>query len=192
MATSKKPSRPKAADRYVALLRGVNVGGKNKLPMAELRAIYADVGCTDARTYIQSGNVVFTAAPGAEEKIRNAVARRITEQFGFKVPVVIRTGRELRKVAATNPFLNSGADAASLHVAFLADAPAKAAVKSLDPDRSPGDAFTLLGREIYLHTPNGVARTRLTNDYFDAKLGTISTVRNWRTVLKLVEMTQQS
>jgi uncharacterized protein (DUF1697 family) len=87
-----------------------------------------------------------------------------------------------------NPFLEAGADIGTLHVAILADAPAAAKVKALDPDRSPPDAFAVRGREIYLQCPNGYGRTKLTNAYFDSKLATTSTVRNWRTVLKLVEL----
>jgi uncharacterized protein (DUF1697 family) len=191
MAARKSPDCTNFACTYVALLRGVNVGGKNKLPMADLRPIFADVGCADVQTYIQSGNVVFSAALGAEMKIRSAVAKRINERFGLQVPVVMRTGEEFRQVATSNPFLKSGATAAFLYVAFLADAPETRCIKNLDPDRSPGDAFRVIAREIYLHLPNGVARSRLTNDYFDSKLGTISTVRNWRTVFNLAEMTQQ-
>jgi uncharacterized protein (DUF1697 family) len=102
----------------------------------------------------------------------------------------VRTADELRAVAQGNPFLDEGADADTLHVAFLADRPRSDRVAALDANRSPGDSFVVRGSEIYLRLPNGVARTKLTNAYFDSKLSTISTARNWRTVLKLLELMQ--
>ncbi len=158
--------------------------------MAELVTIFSAAGCQDVRTYIQSGNVVFVASPKTAERIPGLVTDKIAARFGLRVPVVLRSSDELQGVAAGNPFLKSGADPESLHVAFLAQAPDRRHVAALDPERSPGDSFHVKGREIYLHLPNGVARTKLTNAYLDAKLATTSTLRNWRTVLKLLAMTQ--
>ena len=171
---------------HIALLRGVNLGGKNRLPMKTLAGLFAEVGCRDVQTYIQSGNVVFRAAPAVSKKIPAQIAKLIADRCGLKTPVVMRTADELRGVAEGNPFL--GADPATLHVAFLADLPKKAAVQALDAKRSPGDEFVVRGREIYLHLTSGVARTKLTNQYFDSKLSTVSTVRNWRTVEKLLAL----
>ena len=176
------------ATRYVALLRGINVGGKNVLPMAALAEIFSGTGCRDVGTYIQSGNVVFSASPEVEERIPSLVATRIAERFGIRTTIVLRSSAELRRAAAGNPFLKAGAAPESLHVAFLADLPHRTRRAALDSRRSPGDSFELRGRELYLHLPNGGARTKLTNAYIDSTLGTTSTLRNWRTVLKLVEM----
>jgi uncharacterized protein (DUF1697 family) len=174
--------------RFVALLRGINVGGKNMLPMKDLVAMFERAGCTTTRHYIQSGNVVFEAAPALAAKIPVVVHAAIAKGFGLDVPVVVRSEKELRAVAAGNPLLAAGADPDTLHVMFLADPPSKKAIATLDPDRSPPDTFVVKGREVYLACPNGVARTKLSNAWFDAKLGTTSTGRNWRTVLKLVAM----
>lgn len=182
--------RPRAVAAHLALLRGINVGGKNKLSMSALSEMFAEAGCAEVRTYIQSGNVVFTATPALAQRLPDLISKRIADRFGLRVPVVLRSADELRQVAAGNPFLQSGADAESLHVAFLTDRPDDRRIAVLDPKRSPGDSFEVRGGEIYLHLPNGVAGTKLTNAYFDSKLATTSTVRNWRTVLKLVEMTQ--
>ena len=180
------PSDSKGRDAHVALLRGINVGGKNKLPMRELAAIFAGAGCTDVRTYVQSGNVVFRsdAASGLGQRI----SAEIRGQFGIEVPVILRSGAEMRQVMAANPFLKGGVAEDQLHVYFLADAPTRAALARLDPDRSPGDTFVVAGREVYLHLPDGVARTKLTNVYFDRVLGTVSTMRNWRTCGMLAGM----
>ena len=179
----------KGDDVYVALLRGVNLGGRNKLPMKDLAGMFARAGCTDVVTYIQSGNVVFRATEACAARVPSAIAKAVADRLGFRAPVVMRTAGELRGVARGNPFLRAGAEAESLHVMFLADRPSPARVATLDPKRSPTDEFEVVGREIYLRCPNGVGRTKLTNAYFDAKLATTSTMRNWRTVLKLVEMT---
>jgi uncharacterized protein (DUF1697 family) len=172
----------------VALLRAINVGGRNLVSMADLAAIFVDAGCADVRTYIQSGNVVFGATPGCAGRVARVVSTALEERFGFSAPVVVRTGEEVAAVAAGNPFLGTGADPAHLHVAFLAEAPGAARAASLDPARSPGDSFVVRGRGVYLHLPGGVAKSKLTSAYLDKALGTVSTARNWRTVLKLAEM----
>ena len=173
--------------RYVALLRGINVGGKNRLPMADLRDIFTAAGCAAVRTYIQSGNAVFEAVQDLAEAVPEIVAQTIFERFGYETVVVMRSGEEMRQVAASNPFDTSG-DPRFLHVAFLKDTPSAEAVSSLDPERSPPDEFAVRGRDVYLRYPNGVARSKLTNDYLSSRLQTVSTMRNWRTVLKLLEM----
>jgi uncharacterized protein (DUF1697 family) len=177
------------SETYAALLRGINVGGNNKLPMKDLAAMFTAAGCRDVSTYIQSGNVVFSAGAALVATLPATMSESIFARFGFRVPVVVRSARELAGALAANPFLASGVGPDALHVAFLADLPSAAQLVSLDPQRSPGDAFAVLGREVYLHLPNGVARSKLTNAWLDARLLTTSTVRNWRTVQKLVEMT---
>ncbi len=173
---------------FVALLRGINVGGKNKLPMKDLLAMFERAGCATSRHYIQSGNVVFEATPALAAKIPELVQAAIAKDSGIRVPVVVRSEKQLRRVAADNPLLRAGADPDTLHVMFLADEPQKKAVAGLDPDRSPPDHFVVRGRDVYLACPKGVAHTKLTNAWFDTKLMTTSTGRNWRTVLKLVAM----
>ena len=173
---------------YVALLRGINVGGRNKLPMRDLAAIFVDAGCTDVATYIQSGNVVFCAEAKLAARIPGLISDSIAERLDLRVPVVIRSAAEFEQVVACNPYLELEPDFTKLHVVFLADSPTSAACDALDPNRSPGDAYRIRGGEIYLHLPNGAARTKLSNAYFDSKLGTVSTGRNWRTVLKLHEL----
>ena len=177
-----------ATSANVALLRGINVGGKNKLPMKDLAAMFREAGCDDVRTYIQSGNVIFRADPALAEDIPSLIGASILRLFGYRVPVVTRTARELQEIVQANPFAESGAEAAKLLVLFLADLPDRAHVEALDPNRSPGDEFAVLGREVFLHCPNGVARSKLTNSYFDSSLSTTSTARNWRTVQKLLEL----
>jgi uncharacterized protein (DUF1697 family) len=174
--------------RHVALMRGINVGGKNKLPMKDLVAMFVAAGCEDVTSYIQSGNVVYRAPAKVAARVPAIVGAAITKRFGFTVPIVLRTADELRDVVANNPFLAAGIEPSQVHMMFLADRPAAAKVAILAADRSPGDAFTVRGRDVYLHLPNGVARTKLTNDWFDRALATTSTVRNWNTVLRLLAL----
>jgi uncharacterized protein (DUF1697 family) len=172
---------------YVALLRGINVGCKNKVPMAMLRDVFASLGLEDVVTYIQSGNVVFTSGVKAAQ-VASDIAGAINQEFGLSVPVIVRTRAELAKVATSNPYLKPGADPSHLHVTFLAEKPTAAAIKQLDPERSAPDEFVVHGREIFMLLPNGMGRSKLTIDYFERRLGTTATARNWNTVNKLLEL----
>jgi uncharacterized protein (DUF1697 family) len=176
-------------DAHVALLRAINVAGKNRLSMKDLGTLFTDAGCSDVRTYVQSGNVIFRASPTLANRIPAVIEKVISDRIGLRVPVVTRSASELRQVAKRNPYLRSEKDTSRLHVAFLAAKPTATQVAALDPDRSPPDEFTVRGREIYLRLPNGVGRTKLSNAFLDSKLGTTSTLRNWGTVLKLIELT---
>jgi len=173
---------------YLALLRGVNVGGRNKLPMKDLIEMFVEAGCDNVQTYIQSGNVIFRAAPTVTARLPGLITTQIAKRFGYRTPVVLRTAEQLGDVIVNNPFLQAGAAEETLHVLFLEDRPSPRLVNDLDPHRSPSDAFIVRGQEVYLQLPHGVARTKLTNDYFDSKLTTTSTGRNWRTVTKLLEL----
>ncbi len=181
-----------AGDVHVALLRAINVGGTKKLLMAELRAMFEAAGCVDVRTYIQSGNVVFRAEEALAARIPALITAEIAASKGFQVPVVTRTAGELDAVVSGNPFLAAGADPTKLHVGFLAEAPSAARIAELDPDRSPPDALEVRRREVYLHFPNGTARSKLTVGYFDRTLGTTTTMRYWRTIGRLLDMAESS
>jgi uncharacterized protein (DUF1697 family) len=172
-------------DSRLALLRGINVGGKNMLPMRDLAAMFEDAGCGNVRTFIQSGNVIFGASASVSKGLAGVIASKIEERFGYNVPVILRTAQQLREVVAHNPF--PGAEDI-LHVMFLADRPSPDKIATLDPNRSAPDAFIVHGKEIYLQLPNMVAASKLTNAWFDSKLDTVSTLRNWRTVTKLLAM----
>jgi uncharacterized protein (DUF1697 family) len=176
------------SETYLALLRGVNVGGKNRLPMKELVDICLEAGCKNVRTFIQSGNVIFSADRPRRAALAGQIASLITARFGYRTPVILRTLKQLTDIVANNPFLEQGSALEALYVLFLADVPNAEVVAGLDPDRSPGDAFLVRGQEIFLKLSNGVADSKLTNVYFDKQLGTISTGRNWRTVSKLLEL----
>src|SRR4051794_15276537 len=169
--------------RYVALLRGVNVGGKNKLPMADLRELFESLGHHDVKTYIQSGNIVFSSA---KKPSPSSLEKAVAERFDLSVSIVLRTAAEMVQVVEANPFPD--ADDKTLHVGFMAAKPAKSAVSGLDGAPFEPDTFAILGDTLYMHLPNGLGRAKLPA-YLDRKLKVPTTVRNWNTVNKLIAMT---
>jgi uncharacterized protein (DUF1697 family) len=173
----------------VALLRAVNVGGRNRVPMAELRTALQAAGLENVSTVLQSGNVVFDASC-SDAEVAAAIRSAIAEAFGLDVAVVVRTAAEMRRIAGANPFLEGGdsRDPATLHVAFLEGEPTARAAAGLDPNRSPPDACVVRGREVYLSYPGGSGRSRLTLGYVEQTLGVQGTARNWRTVERLASM----
>ena len=178
----------RATGTFAALIRGINVGGRNKISMAELRSVFSSLGHEDVTTLIQSGNVVFRSDAGDEAAIARELEDRLADDFGLAVSVLVRRPSELALVAGGNPFLEGETDLSRLHVLFLDAAPAAGLVAGLDPGRSAPDRFAVHGREIYLHCPNGSGRSRLTTAYFESRLGVRATARNWNTVLRLVEL----
>lgn len=174
---------------YVAFLRGLNVGGRNRIAMADLSAAFEASGARSIRTYIQSGNVLFQAPDQELERVLAAVEGHIEARLGSKVPVTLRSGSRLRAIAGDHPFRSIATDPSQLHVGFLQERPSPESVARLDRDRSPPDRMLVRDGEIYLLLPNGAARTKLSNAYFDSVLGIPSTFRNWRTVRTLARMT---
>lgn len=169
----------------MALLRGVNVGGRNKVPMKDLKGVFEGLGHGDVATYIQSGNVVFTARTRPDA---TALESAITDAFGVTSAVVVRSASELAKAIDGNPFAK--ADQSKLHVGFMEAKPPKKVVDELDMERFAPDEAAVVGKHVYLHLPNGMGRAKLP-PYIDTRLtraGTPMTVRNWATVNKLAEM----
>jgi uncharacterized protein (DUF1697 family) len=155
--------------------------------MADLRALFTTLGYGDVRTYLQSGNVVFAAAEPAAAIVRR-VENALAHELGVPASVVVRTRTELRRVVDANPFADRERDPKKLLVTFLAETPSRAAVRGLDPTEHAPDEFAVVRREVYLHCPNGYGRTKLSNAYFERKLGVVGTNRNWRTVIALAEL----
>jgi uncharacterized protein (DUF1697 family) len=166
--------------RQIALLRGVNVGGNKKVPMARLREVMEELGFKDVQTYVQSGNVVFSGPKRSEKHLESA----LEQAFGFPVPVVLRTRDELAKVVRANPFRKVAKDPAKYIVVFCAE---KAKVGLKAADYAP-EQFTVRGSEVYLWLPSGMAGSELAKLLAAKPIGTKSTARNWRTVEKLLAL----
>jgi uncharacterized protein (DUF1697 family) len=170
---------------FVALLRGVNVGGARGLPMIALRALFESAGALAVETLIQSGNVVFESEENSGADVVAAVRAAISREFGFDAPIVLRSAGQWRTLLDGNPYLPRGLDTKTLHAACLSALPDPDRAARLDPHRSAPDEFQLRGATIYLNLPNGVARSKLTNAWFDSTLGVVCTMRNWATITRL-------
>lgn len=171
---------------YIALFRGINVGGRARLPMKELVALLEALGCTDVRTHVQSGNAVLrhrAAAPGLARRIRAAVGAA----RGFEPDVLLLSPEHLARAAASNPFPEGEQDPAKLHLYFLGSQPDRPDLDELERLRSGRERFALQRDVLYLHAPDGVARSKLAARVEKA-LGVPATARNWRTVQKVLEL----
>jgi uncharacterized protein (DUF1697 family) len=174
---------------YVALLRGINLGGHKKIKMDELRASLAALGFAEVKTYIQSGNVVFKAAKISDKALSKKIEATILSQFGHSVSVMIRTAEELEQVIANNPFLKQpDIDQTKLHVMFLREPPAPSALQQLEALVLKPDQFRSLGKELYFYLPNGVAESAVMKKPLDRVLAIPTTMRNWRTVNTVQQM----
>ena len=169
---------------WIALLRGINVGGHNVVPMAELRKLLDAIGCEDVRTYIQSGNAVFRSAVTQAGELSSQVASEIADAFGFEPRVFCLERRALERAMEANPFPEAEAEPKTLHLNFLAKKPAAGKVKGLEDLCKESERYRLVGTCLYVHAPEGLARSKLAAG-FEKRLGVDATGRNWRTVEKL-------
>lgn len=175
--------------RTIALLRGVNVGGARKLPMADWRALMSDeLGYANVATYVQSGNAVFDTPEQPLEQVRADLEQAIEARFGFDVLVTLRTREQLAAVVEANPLGASAEEGKFFHVVFLADAPERDAVAALIPEDPAPERWELIGRELYLATPGGIGRSRLAEKLNDRRMRVAATARNWRTVDALLRL----
>jgi uncharacterized protein (DUF1697 family) len=174
--------------RYVVLLRAVNVGGNNKVPMARLRELAEQLGYTDVATYVQSGNLVVSADAKQAAEVERAVADAIRTDLGVDVAVIVRNRKELAAVIAANPFSEIADDPARLLVNFLTAQPAAAALDALDRNEFAPERFEFGDRCIYQWFPDGVGKSKLATAPWDRRLGVRGTGRNWRTVTTLLDM----
>jgi len=173
----------------VSMLRGINVGGQKRLHMETLREIYKNLGFSNIRTYVQSGNVVFESTEQEETKLTKRIETSIKQACGFPVEVFIRQAPELKQILAGNPFLNDrNEDPSKLHVTFLYQSPPETAWSKLIPPGDTIDEFAPGEQAIYLFCPNGYGKTKLSNSFFERKLGMPVTTRNWNTVNALAEL----
>lgn len=170
--------------RWIVLLRGINVGGHNKLPMADLRVALGDAGYADVTTYIQSGNIALTAPTCTPD----AISAVIADRFGLDVPAVVITPERLREVVTANPFPEMEDEPKFLHLFVCNDPIPLGADEAIDPADHAPDRFAFGRSEIYVAYPQGQARSKLTNAVFDRVTGQVTTGRNWNTVRKLLDL----
>ena len=172
---------------WIALLRGINVGGKNRLPMAALKDELAALGCTNARTYIQSGNAVFESGSANPATLANKLADQIQAHHGFRPEVLLLTLEQLQNAMDQNPFPGAIAGPKTLHFSFLAEPATAPDLEALQALQSPTEKFELRGQVFYLHAPDGIGRSKLAAKV-ERCLGVPATGRNFRTVQKIAEL----
>ena len=174
---------------YISLLRGINVSGKNKLPMTALKDIYQALGCVHVTTYIQSGNVILQAASSMEE-LAYRLSRAIEEKFGYTVPVLVREAAFFSSIVAQNPFKDC--DPSTLYVTLLGDAAHQAHIASMADGTWGADRFVIQEDVVYVHCPTGYGSTPLNNNFFEKTGKTWATTRNWKTINRLVALSTWS
>jgi uncharacterized protein (DUF1697 family) len=173
--------------RQIVLLRGINLGARNRVSMPELRDVLEGAGFDDVRTYLQSGNVVLSSGLSSE-RLARAVERQIADRFGLEIEVVVRTRAQLAAVVRRNPLGDVAVDPKRYQVSFLAAKPAAAVVRKLEAALVQPEALAVIGREIFAWHPKGVARSKLWTLLAGRGLGVTATARNWTTVTKLLAL----
>jgi len=169
--------------KYCALLRGINVSGKNKLPMKELTVHLEQLGIKAVQTYIQSGNIVFEATQAHwEEKIKEMLLNK----YQYQVPTLVMTQSELEEIVHAHP--HQHLDPAFLHITFLRSTPSQHLIDDLKLPSTNQEQCVITSKAVFLHLPNGYGRTKLNNNFFEQKLKVEATTRNWKTCQKLLEM----
>ncbi len=174
-------------DTYIALLRGINVGSNNRLPMAELVDVLEGLGLSSIKTYIQSGNVVFQGKDINSVNLSQQISAAIEKRCGFVIPVLILSVNELENAIVLNPFPEANAEPNTLHFFFLSSLPAQPNLAALESVKKDSEQFKLIDKVFYLYTPEGVGRSKLAMKAEKA-LGVAVTARNWRTVSEIMEM----
>lgn len=176
----------------VSMLRGVNVGAHHRIKMDALRALYESLGLREAQTLIQSGNVIFRTEGRDLTLLPERIGKAIERRFGFRPGIMVRTASDLRKVITRNPFAaRRDIDPAKLLVTFLASDPGKEARDNVLRIKTDPEELRIDGREVYVHYPNGMGRSKLTPALIEKTLKTSGTGRNWNTIRKLLEMAER-
>ncbi|MDN3669388.1 DUF1697 domain-containing protein [Echinicola jeungdonensis] len=175
----------------IAILRGINVGGKRKLRMADLKNMLTNLGLSGIQTYIQSGNVIFQSNTD-NQKLADILEKSIKENFDYEVPVIVRSSKELEKSIQGNPFFDENADINKLHLVFLKEKPSEANRQEVETDNFAPDRFAISDKDVFLFCEGKYHETKLSNAFFEKKLKVGATTRNWKTVLKLHELAHKT
>ena len=177
--------------RYISVLRGINVGGHKKIKMADLKALYIGLEFTNVITYIQSGNVIFESSETNVSLLIDKIEGGILKQYGFEVPVLIRTTEVWHNIIQNHPFdVDALENLTTISVTLLSSAPSETSFTTLMSYVKAPDLLTLDDKTIYLYTPNGYGKTKITTNFIEKKLEVKATTRNWKSVMKLHELSK--
>lgn len=178
---------------YIALLRGINVGGRNRIKMKDLQEWFVALNFSKVQTYIQSGNVVFHSDKHDKEEVKNLIRKKIKEETDFDVPTSVLSSSEWQYIAAHNPVLNvndyQGIDVSKLHITLLSKKPETSKIEWINSlEKKQMEVLLFTDNCIYLYCPNGYGKTKFNNTFLEKKLGVTSTTRNWKTTLKINQL----
>lgn len=175
--------------KFIALLRGINVGGKRKILMADLKMMFEAMGFGNVHTYIQSGNVIFDAASNVQQHdLAQAIQENILKKFGHEVPVIVISSKELAAAIQQNPFYNNKANINQLHLTFLNEQSSIEKLEKINTNDKEVDQFKILDKNIFIQCAGKYHLSKYSNHFFEKKLDVKATTRNWKTVLKLMEL----
>jgi len=176
--------------RYISVLRGINVGGKRKILMADLKKLYSELGFENCISYIQSGNVIFEYQNVSNSILEAKLEDAILEKYGFEVPVIVRTQNEWEQSALSNPYTDSYENKC-LYLTFLSEIPKIELGEAISELSFEPDRFQIIDKDVFIYCPGPYHKTKLSNQFFESKLKVKATTRNWNTVLKLLELIKQ-
>nr|WP_321357955.1 DUF1697 domain-containing protein [uncultured Draconibacterium sp.] len=177
---------------YIAILRGINVSGKNKVKMDALKSSFSRLGFEQVQTYIQSGNVAFRYQETDSANLAERISKQIKDDFGFDVSLLVLSALQLANIIKNNPFLgDENKDAQFLHVTFLKETPANVNSEKITSYVKAGEEYVISEGVVYLYCPHGYGKTKLNNNFFESQLKVSATTRNWKTTLKLLEMAKE-
>jgi uncharacterized protein (DUF1697 family) len=174
---------------YIAILRGINVGGKRIIKMDALKQLFLNLGFLNIETYIQSGNVIFKSKKQKEDTLANIISAEIKKVFTYDVPTIVKNIDDLKKIIASNPLTKDKSNLVEfLHVTLLATTPTKENIENLIKLKFGDDMFSIIDNAVYLYCPNGYSKTKLTNSFLENKLKVTATTRNWKTCNELLNI----
>ncbi len=173
--------------KMIAILRGINVGAKRKILMEDLKSLCHKIGLLNVKTYIQSGNLIFTSSK-SNAKIEEMLENSIKDAFGFDVPVIVISQKELINTVNNNPFYNSDADINKIHLTLLKNTPNEKDVTQTQTYHYAPDLFSINNNAVFIYCEGKYHQTKLSNNFFEKQLKVKASTRNWKTILKLVEL----
>ncbi len=178
-------------EKYISILRGINVSGHKPIKMDALRTLFEDLNFKNVTTYIQSGNVVFADKKIKPLELEKRIQNEILNVFGFDVPTIVKEKKEVELIIKNNPFMTKkNVDTTRLYVTFLSEEPKQIHVDKIKELKYPPDEFIILEKAVYLHVPISYGNSKLSNNFFESKLKVAATTRNWRTVNELVSIAE--
>lgn len=178
--------------KYISVLRGINVSGKNLIKMDALRTSYENAGFSNVQSYVQSGNIIFESDSEQIKELEQTIIEFIKHDFGFAVPVIVLSVDQLKRIIENNPFVQQPEkDSNFFHVTFLSEKPELSDYSVIESKKSEGEEIAFADNAIYLYCPNGYGKTKLTNNLIESKLKITATTRNWKTVNELLRIATQ-